>query len=304
MRKYGYDDALSTGVVSVGGTLGIMIPPSTTFIVYGIMTEQSIGRLFAAGIIPGIVTALLFMTTVVVIVKLKPGSAPKTTEGFTWGERIQSLKGLFWIIILFGVVFGGLFSGLTTVNESAALGAFCALVIMIVRRKFTGRSILKVMKDSIKTTAMVYLILIGAEMFGKFLAITRLPMTLADMIREMNVSPYVVMFIIIVIYAVMGCFMDALPMITLTIPIFIPIILELGFDPIWFGVVCVLVVQLGLITPPVGLNCYVIAGIAKDVPLSKIFRGSAPFIPALLVSILLVILFPEVVLWLPNLIYN
>ena len=303
MRKYGYDDSLSTGSVAVGGTLGIMIPPSTTFIVYGIMTEQSIGKLFAAGIIPGVITALLFIVSIVLRVKLNPSLAPPPDKSITWKERLYSLKHLIWIGILFAIVFGGMFSGFTTVNESAALGAGVAIVIMVIRRKFTWQAFVNVMKNSIKTAAMVYMILVGAEMFGKFLAITRLPMTLSDAIKNMAVSPYIILLIIILIYVVMGCFMDALPMITLTIPIFIPIILTLGFDPIWFGVVCVLVVQVGLITPPIGLNCFVIAGIAKDVPLPKIFKGALPFIPALLVAIVLTILIPNIALWLPNLFY-
>ena len=304
MRKYGYADSLSTGAVSVGGTLGIMIPPSTPFIVYGIMAEQSIGRLFAAGVIPGIMTAILCMVVIVVLVLRNNSLAPSTNRKISWKDRLVSLKGLFWVAILFIIVLGGMFTGFFTVNEAAAFGAFGGLVIMAIRRRLTWQSFLAVMKDTIKTTAMSYVILVGADVFSKFLAISKLPMTLAHFIDGLDVSRYIILFVIVLIYAVMGCFMDALPMITLTVPIFLPIMTSLGFDPIWFGVICVLVMQLGLITPPVGLNCYVIAGVAKDVPLSTIFKGSLPFVPAILAAVILVTAFPQIATWLPTLIYG
>lgn len=304
MRKYGYADSLSTGAVSVGGTLGIMIPPSTPFIVYGIMAEQSIGRLFAAGVMPGIMTAILCMAVIVFQVLRNKSLAPSTNRKITWRDRLISLKGLFWVAILFIIVLGGMFTGFFTVNEAAAFGAFGGLVIMAIRRRLTWKSFLAVMKDTIKTTAMSYVILVGADVFSKFLAISKLPMTLANFIEGLDVSRYIILVVIVLIYAIMGCFMDALPMITLTVPIFLPIMTSLGFDPIWFGVVCVLVMQLGLITPPVGLNCYVIAGVAKDVPLSTIFKGSLPFVPAILAAVILVTVFPQIATWLPTLIYG
>lgn len=304
MRKYGYADSLSTGSVSVGGTLGIMIPPSTPFIIYGIMGEQSIGRLFAAGVLPGILTALLCMAVIVIQVIRNPELAPSTARKITWMERLRSLKGLFWVAILFIIVLGGMFTGFFTINEAAAFGAFGGLVIMAIRRRLTWKSFMAVMKDTVKTTAMSYVILIGADVFGKFLAISQLPMNLANFIDGLHVSRYLILAVVVLIYAVMGCFMDALPMITLTVPIFLPIMTSLGFDPIWFGVICVLVMQLGLITPPVGLNCYVIAGVAKDVPLSKIFKGSLPFVPAILLAVILVTVFPSIATWLPNMLYS
>lgn len=304
MRKYGYADSLSTGAVSVGGTLGIMIPPSTPFIVYGIMAEQSIGRLFAAGVMPGIMTAILCMAVIVFQVLRNKSLAPSTNRKITWRDRLISLKGLFWVAILFIIVLGGMFTGFFTVNEAAAFGAFGGLIIMAIRRRLTWKSFLAVMKDTIKTTAMSYVILVGADVFSKFLAISKLPMTLANFIEGLDVSRYIILVVIVLIYAIMGCFMDALPMITLTVPIFLPIMTSLGFDPIWFGVVCVLVMQLGLITPPVGLNCYVIAGVAKDVPLSTIFKGSLPFVPAILAAVILVTAFPQIATWLPTLIYG
>lgn len=300
MRRYGYADSLSTGSVSVGGTLGIMIPPSTPFIIYGIMAEQSIGSLFAAGVIPGVLTAVLCCVVIVIQVRRNPSLAPSTDRVITWKERLVSLKGLFWIAILFIIVLGGMFSGFFTINEAAAFGAFGGLVIMAIKRRLTWKSFMAVMKDTVKTTAMSYVILIGADIFGRFLAVSQLPMRLAGFIDGLDISRYIILAIIILIYALMGCFMDALPMITLTVPIFLPIITSLNFDPIWFGVLCVLVMQLGLITPPVGMNCYVIAGVAKDVPLSTIFKGSLPFVPALLAAIILIIIFPDLATWLPT----
>jgi tripartite ATP-independent transporter DctM subunit len=303
MRKYGYSDRLSTGCVSVGGGLGILIPPSSCMIVYGISAEQSIGRLFAAGIIPGIVVAIILIITIVLQVKINPSLAPPTGK-YSWRERIVSLKGLLDMVILFVCVLGLMFSGIFTINEAAAAGAFLAMVICLVKRMLTWATFKRVMFDSIKTTAMTYLIVIGALVFGNFLAITRLPMNLAATIESLDVSRYLIFACIIVIYAVLGCFMDALPMVMLTVPIFLPVILHLGFDPIWFGVIIILVMMTGLITPPVGMNCYVMSGIAKDVPLSTIFRGAIPYTGSLVVGIVVLTAFPGLSTWLPTLIYG
>lgn len=303
MKKYGYDDTLSTGSVSVGGTLGIMIPPSTPMIIYGIIAQLSIGRLFAAGIVPGILLSALLIITVVFLVKRNPSLAPKSDK-FTLREKIASLKGIVNMVILFGGVFVGMFSGLFTVNEAAACGAFLAMVIMILMGRMNVKSLLAVLKDTVKTTGMCFLMLIGAIIFGNFLAITRVPMTLASYVGGLDVSPYLVLFFVVLVYAILGCFMDALPMIMLTCPIFLPIITEIGFDPIWFGVIIILVMELGLITPPVGMNCYVISGIAKEVPLSKIFSGSIPFSIAILLCIIIVTAFPGLATWLPTLFYG
>ena len=303
MRKYGYADSLATGTVSVGGTLGIIIPPSTPMIVYGIIAEQSIGRLFIAGIIPGVILAVLLCLTVVAQVKLNPSLA-KPGIRYSWRERFASLKSIIWMAVLFISVFACLFSGIFTINETATAGAFMAMVITVLTRRMTWKTFFSVMKDTVKTTAMTYLILIGAVIFGNFLAITRLPMTLAASITTLDVSPYLIFFIIVLIYAAMGCFMDALPMMMLTVPIFLPIITGLNFDPIWFGVMIILVMQLGLITPPVGMNCYIISGIAKDVPLQTIFRGSIPFVVAILAAILLCTIFPSLATYLPVAVYG
>ena len=302
MRKYGYNDSLSCGSVSVGGTLGIMIPPSSPMIVYGLLSMESIGKLFAAGILPGILEAGLCIITVVILVKRNP-SLVQNRVRYTAKERVRSLVGLIPMAILFGIVFIGMFTGLFTINEAAAAGAFVGLIMMIVMRKFTLKAFFNVMKETVKTTGMTYLILIGASVFGNFLTVSKLPMNLANAVANMNLSKYVIFAIIIAIYFVMGMLMDALPMMMLTVPIFLPIMKQLGFDAIWFGVIIIIVMQLGLITPPVGSSCYVISGIAKDVPLMTIFKGAFPFCIPLLVAVVILVIFPQIALVLPNLMY-
>ncbi len=303
MRKYGYDDGLSTGSISVGGTIGIMIPPSSPMIVYGLLSMESIGQLFAAGILPGIMEAILCMVTIFVILKINPKLISTKPGKYTAADRLKSLVGLIPMIILFGIVFVGMFTGLFTINEAAAAGAFVSFIMMIVMGKFTWKKFMYVIKETVKTTGMTYLILIGAVVFGNFLTITNLPTSLANMVAGLNVNRYIIFAIIILIYFFMGMLMDALPMMMLTVPIFLPVIKQLGFDAIWFGVIIIVVMQLGLITPPVGSSCYVISGIAKDIPLMKIFKGALPFCVPLFVTIILLAFFPQIATWLPGLMY-
>jgi tripartite ATP-independent transporter DctM subunit len=303
MKANGYRPEEAAAINAASGTIGIIIPPSAPMIVYGIIAEQSIGRLFAAGIIPGVILTVLLCLTVVVLVKCNPALASKG-ENFTWRERFASLKDLFWMFVLFAGVFYSMFSGIFTINEAAAGGAFLAMLITLITGKLDFKTFMAVMKDTVKTTSMTYLLLIGAVIFGNFLAITRLPMTMANTIASLQISRYLIFTFIVVIYLVLGCLMDALPMIMLTVPIFLPIVTTLGFDPIWFGVMIIFVMQLGLITPPVGMNCYVISGIARDVPLQTIFRGSAPFIIPLLLAIAVCTAFPILATWLPTVFYG
>lgn len=301
MKELGYKDTLSTGTVAAGGTLGILIPPSTPMIVYGVMAEASIGKLFAGGVVPGILLALLFMATIFIIVKTNPDEAPKSETPASMREKLLALRELLWVVVLFGVVLGGMFSGFFSVNESAAIGCVVALLIMIVRGRFTAKSFLSVLADSMKSACMVYFVIMGADVFSKFLTITNLTSALAGFVTGLDISRYVIILIIIFIYAIMGMFMDALPMITLTAPIFLPVVTGLGFDPVWFGVVCIVVMELGFITPPVGMCCYVISGVCRDVPLKNVFRGAVMFVPAILLCAVLLTVFPDLVLWLPNL---
>ena len=308
MRKYGYEDKLATGSIAMGGTLGILIPPSTPMIIYCIMVEASIGKLFVAGVLPGIMMSLLCMATIILQVLRNPSIAPKAPK-FTWKERLISLKGLIGVVILFGICLGGMFAGWYSVNQAAAIGAFLACVIMMVNMIIAGNFTWKefwgkfkaAMWTTIQTFAMTFLIIIGASLFCKFLTITQIPMKLAHFIGGLNVSRYLIIALMTVVYLFLGMIMDELPMIMLTVPIFWPIAQELGFDIIWFGIYIILAMELGAISPPVGLNCFIISGVAKDVPLSTIYKGAIPFMITIFVGIALLAAFPQIALVLPNL---
>ena len=299
LRKYGYKDKMSAGVIAASGGLGILIPPSTTMIVYGTSTELSVQKLFMAGVLPGILLAILFMVTVWVWMRIDPTIAPNGDK-CSWSERFKSIKGVLGVLVIFLIVLGGMFTGWVTVNEAAAIGAFLGLVAMAVNKKFTWKNLMMVFKNTLKTSAMIFLLLIGATVFGNFLIISRLPSTFAAFVSDLNVSRYLILAAIFVIYAFLGCLMDAVPMMLITLPIFYPVVESLGFDGIWFGVFMVLVVNLGFVTPPVGMNCYVVNGILKDVSLGTIFKGTAPFILAILAAIVLCTIFPEIATWLPS----
>ena len=303
MRKNNYADTLATGSVAMGGTLGILIPPSTPMVLYCIMAETSIGAVFSAGVLPGIMLAVLCILTIVLIVKLDPNKAPAPWK-CSWKERFQSLIGLIGVVILFGVVLGGMFAGFFSVNQAAAIGAFLAFLLMLWQQKgFNKKDFMAAMKDSVTTFSMTFLIVIGASIFCKFLAVTQMPMILADAIGNMNVSPYIILVLITLIYIFLGAIMDELPMIMLTVPIFLPIMEELGFHPIWFAIYIVLVMEMGAICPPVGLNCFIISGIAKDIPLARIYKGILPFMITIVAAIVIITAFPDLVLILPRLFY-
>lgn len=303
MRKYGYKDTLACGSIAAGGTLGILIPPSTGFILYAIAAEVSIGTMFAAGIIPGILLAAVYVMTIMIQVKMNPDLAPKG-EKVTMQEKMQSLKGVIPILILFVIVLGGIFSGIFSANEGAAVGAFIALLFLIGKRKASWENIRKSLADTLRTSCMIFMIMVGAYIFGYFLTISRIPTTLANGIAASNLPNLVVILLILAIYAVLGCFIDSLPLIVLLTPIFLPIVQQMGMNTVWFGVLMVMIMQLGLITPPVGMCVYVMAGIAKDVPIMKIFKGVVPFVIALVVTVLIVALIKPLSLGLPTLLYG
>ncbi len=300
MRRYKYDMSLATGTIAAGGSLGILIPPSVIFVVYGIMTEQSIGKLFAAGIFPGILLALLFMLTVYIRVQLNPGLAPPGPKT-TLREKARSFTGVLEALIIFSFVMGGLFFGIFVPTEAAAVGAFFTLLLAILRRQLTWKGFFRSLMDTTRISCMVMVIVTGAVIFGHFMAITRIPFDLANWVSTLPLPDYAIMGVIVLIYLFGGCFMDALAMIMLTIPIFYPVAITLGFHPIWFGVAIVLVTEMGVITPPVGVNVYVVHGIAKDIPLEVIFKGVAPFVLALLACVAILLTFPQIVLFLPGL---
>lgn len=299
MKRFKYEDALATGCIAAGGTLGILIPPSTVMIIYGILTELPIAPLFIAGIAPGVLLTLLFILAVFIMTKIKPKLGPPGPT-FTLKEKIYSLKDTWSILTLFLLVIGGLYTGWFTPTEAAGVGAFGAFVITIVKKKLTWLNLTESLSQTIRTTAMVFLILIGAHIFGYFLTISQIPDQLSILASEAGLNRYIVLAILILFYIVLGCFMEGLAIMVLTIPIVFPLILDLGFDPIWFGVIITLVMEMSLITPPVGINVFVISGIAKDVPMYTIFRGVLPFWVAMLVLIILLILFPQLALFLPQ----
>ena len=302
MKRYGYDMSLATGTVAAAGSLGILIPPSVIFIVYGIMTEQSIGKLFAAGILPGILLCFLFLITIYLRVMINPSLAPPGPKT-SFKEKFRSFAGVVETLILFALVMGGIFFGIFTPTEAAATGAFLTILIAVFRKQLTWHAFTKSLADTTKISCMIMVIVTGAVIFGHFMAITRLPYELAEWVSSLPLPPHAVMGVIILVYLFGGCFMDALAMIMLTIPIFFPVVQTLGFDPIWFGVVIVLITEMGVITPPVGVNVYVVYGVAKDVPLEKIFRGVFPMLLALLLCNLILLLFPQIALFLPSLMH-
>jgi len=300
MKKYGYKDSLSTGVIAAGGSLGILIPPSVIFIIYGIMTEQSIGKLFMAGILPGIMLTGLFILSIIIWVTLNPELAPKG-PAFSLKEKIQSLYGLIETILLFIMVMGGLFFGLFTPTEAGAVGAFGTIVISLIRRQIGFSGIIQSLLETTRISCMILVIVAGATVFGHFLAITRIPFDIANWVAGLNLPSFAIMGLIILVYLAGGCFIDALALIMLTVPIFYPVISSLGYDPIWFGVIIVLVTQIGVITPPVGINVYVVKSVARDVPLQTIFQGIVPLLIALLVATIILIPFPQIATFLPGL---
>ena len=300
MRKYGYDDSLSTGSIAMGGTLGVLIPPSTPFILIGIMAETNIASLFIAGIIPGIVMAVLSILTIVIRVKMNPKLAPPPKK-YTWKERLASLKGLIGVAALFAIVLGGMFTGFFSVNQSAAVGAICSIILCAIYRKLNWNSFKAAIRETVRTFSMTFLILIGASVFCAFLSITKMPVRLAEAIAAMNVPFWVVIIFMTIIYMFLGMIMDELPMILLTVPIFLPIVDAYGWSYIWFGVYVVMCMELGAISPPVGLNCFIIQGISKDIPLPTVYKGALPFMLTIFVGIFLIYLVPSLCTWLPSL---
>ena len=308
MKRYNYDDALATGSVASGGGIGMIMPPSVVLIIYGILTEQSIGALFVAGIIPALLVCVLFIVTIYIQCRINPDLGP-AGENFSWAEKFKALLGLSETLIIFVTVIGGIFIGLFTPTEGAGIGAFAILVLSMIRRQISWAAFVKSLMETLRTSCMVLMLITGAVIFGKFLAVTRIPFEIAGWVSGLDMAPILIMAVIIGIYFIGGCFMDSLAFVTLTVPIFFPVVQALGFDPIWFGLIIVMVTEMGVITPPVGINVYVVYGVAKNVlkeeiPLEIIFKGIFPFLIAVIVGIILMMIFPQIVLVLPNLLYQ
>ncbi|KGE02012.1 TRAP transporter permease [Rhizobium sp. YS-1r] len=299
MRRFNYPQSFAAGTIAAGGTLGAMFPPSTVLVVYGIMTEQDISRLFMAGIVPGILAVLMYMVTIIIIGMVRPDmlkAAPKSS----WNERLHAIKDVWAPLLLFFFVIGGLYGGLFTPTEAGGVGAGGAFIIGVLRRKLDRQKILISLLQATRTAAAVFTVLIGALIFGYFLTITGTPQKVTSFLGGLGIGPYGVLILILLMYLVLGCLMDAMAMIILTVPIVYPVIISLGFDPIWFAVIIVMTVELGLIHPPVGMNVFVIKSVVPELTFSRIFRGVAPFIVTDLIRLALLIAFPVLATWLPS----
>jgi C4-dicarboxylate transporter DctM subunit len=297
MRRFGYDTKLATGVVAAGGTLGILIPPSGTFILLGVLVEVSVGKLFLAGILPGLLLSAALLIAVYVRVKLDPSLAP-ALPSVSWKEKFQSLKTVAEVPILFIIIMGGIYSGLCTATESGALGACTAILMAMRRRKLTWKVLSASCKETVGLAAMTTTILIGAMIFQSLLAVTRLPSMLSEYVAGLAVAPLTLLFMVMGLYIFLGCIMEVLAMVVLTVPILFPVLVNAGFDPVHLCIVIVVMMELGMITPPVGINVFVIKGLVPDVPMEDIFRGVFPFIIAMLVIIIILMVYPEISLYL------
>ncbi len=306
MKRYNYADELATGAVASGGGLGMIMPPSIVLIVYGILTEQSIGKLFVAGIVPAILVTILFIISIFFRCRKNPEQGPPG-EKFSWSERLRSLWYMSETLAVFILVIGGLFFGIFTPTEAAAVGAFGVLALSVLRRQLTWEGFVKSLYETLRTSCMVMMLIAGAVIFGKFLAVTRIPFNIATWVGGFELPRYMIMGIIVFIYFLGGCFMDALAFVMLTVPVFFPLVSSLGYDPIWFGIIIVMVTEMGVITPPVGINVYVVFGVARsvigEIPLETIFKGIFPFLLAVIAGVFILIAFPQLILFLPNLMY-
>lgn len=300
MRRLGYSDVISTGAIAAGGTMGVLIPPSIGLAVYGLLVQQDVGRLFIAGIVPGIVTILMYLLGIIVWVWFQPNIVPKG-EPTSWAEKWRSLRGIWAVLVLFMFVIGGIYGGLFTPTEAGGIGASGSLLIALIRRRISLMQLKECLIASVRTSAAVMVIIAGAVIFGYFLTITRTPQMAAEFLIGLDLGRYGTLSAILIILIFLGCFIDTMAVIILIIPIVYPIIKNLGFDPIWFGLIVVVTIEIGMISPPVGLNVFVIKSMVRDVSLSTIYRGIAPFLIVDFARLILFIVFPQLVIFLPNL---
>lgn len=299
MRRYRYDDALATGSVAAGGTLGFLIPPSGGMIIYAVLTEQSIGRLFMAGVVPGILLTLLFIGAITLIVARNPQAGPRG-ERVPWAERRASLVDAVPIIFVVALVIGGMYTGFFTPVEASSVGAFLTFVVAVLRRRLGLADLRGVVLQTMSATATIFMILIGAFVFIPFMSLTEVPQQLVDLLISMPIGDFGVLLLIILAYLILGMFLDTMAMLVLTIPVVIPIAIGLDWDLIWFGIIVVIALEMGMISPPVGINVFIVKSIARDVPMSRIFAGIWPFWFAMLLMILLLVAFPDLALFLPR----
>jgi len=300
MKKFNYSPRFATGCVAAGGTLGILIPPSTIFIIYGFLSETSIGSLFIAGILPGLLLSILFLGLIYFMARRNPQLGPRGPS-FTWREKFASLRGVWGMLVLFVLVIGGIYAGIFTPTEAGSVGAFGAFAIILLRRRMTWRIFTDTLRDTVRTTAMVFMLVVGAQIFNGFLAVSGIPAMIARGISGLPLAPHAILVLILAVYIPLGMIMDALPMILLTLPTFTPVVVGLGFDLVWFGVLLCIMCELANITPPMGMNLYIVRGVARDVPLEEIIKGIVPFAIVMLVCIGILIAFPQISLLLPSL---
>jgi tripartite ATP-independent transporter DctM subunit len=299
MRKFGYKDELAAGAIAGGGTLGILIPPSTIMVIYGIMTETNIGKVFVAGILPGLIATLLLCLAVVWITWRDPDAGPPG-ERSSAAQRIDAIKHVWPVVLLFVLVIGGIYAGVFTATEGAGIGAGGAFVFALARRALTWKILIEVLIESARTTSMLFMILIGAFIFANFINYTSMPADLKEFAAQFKSTPWLVVAAICVIYVVLGTAMEELSMILLTVPLFFPMVTGLGYDPVWFGIVVVIVVQIGLISPPVGMNIFVVKNLIRHLSISTVFRGVSPFTVALVAMLAIIVAFPQLATFLPS----
>ncbi|MAF47382.1 MAG: TRAP transporter large permease [Rhodospirillales bacterium] len=304
MLSRGYSPTLATGSIAAGGTLGMLIPPSVIMVIYAFLAEQFVITLFVAALVPGLIAVLAHFITIGILVRRDPKSGPAGTR-LEWAERLAVLKGSWGVLVLLLAVIGGIYGGVFTVNEAAALGAFLAFIFTVARRKFSLDTFWQVLKDTAANSAMIYLIIAGASIFSSFITVTKMPDALVAAISAMGLPPLAVILVLMVVFLILGSIFDTVAAMVITMPFVLPLVTDLGYNPIWWGVVLVMVIEVGMITPPIGMNVFVLFGVAGNIPLKTIFKGILPFFYADVLRILLIILFPTLALWLPALLgYN
>ncbi|MEK3643613.1 MULTISPECIES: TRAP transporter large permease [unclassified Aeribacillus] len=300
MKRYQYKTTFSTAAVAAGGTLGILIPPSVILILYGALTSEPIGPLLIGGLVPGILLTLLFMLMINIQVRLNPSIAPRKEQKANLSEKLRSLKSIWPFLLVFILSIGGIYFGVFTPSEAGGIGAMGAFAITLLSKKLSWAALKSSLDETLRLTAMLFLILIGASLFGKFLALSQIPMTLTSLVGSLDVSPYLIMSLILIVYFFLGMFLEGIAIMVLTLPIVYPIVTQLGFDGLWFGIIMVMVLNIGVLTPPLGLSVYIISGIVKDVPIEKIFKGVTPAIITMIIFTIILVIFPEIATFLPS----
>ncbi len=301
MKKYKYNTTFSTAAVAAGGTLGSLIPPSVLLILYGALTSEAIGPLLIGGLLPGILMALAFIIMINVQVRLDPSKAPRSAVKYSWGERFRSLKSVWAFLVIFLVSIGGIYFGIFTPTEAGGIGAISAFLLTLLTKRLNFKILMESLDESVRISVMIFLVLIGAGLFGTFLALSRIPMYLTTFVGSLDYSPYIILAMILVVYFFLGMFLEGIAIMVLTLPIVYPLIIQLGFDGLWFGVIVIMMINIGVLTPPLGLSVFIISSIVKEVPIGQIFRGVIPAIITMVIFVIILIIFPEIVTFLPHL---